>query len=130
MQQDNKNPKYEYLKQYLQKEKNIEYDDALDMIEMLFDELPKNKREKNKRLYQDIVDDFKTAFENQLKQVANCPYIKIEISSQPEHEKLLSRLKDIYNLIMFSSGYFESNAKKIDIIEECLTEVVKNAQER
>ncbi len=128
MQTNTNNPKYEFIKQYLQKEKNLAYEDALIQVEILFEELPKKKREKWQRLYEDIMENSANALETQLKHIANCPYIKIEISSQPEQDKILKDVAYIKDLLLFSSGYFESSTSKINKIEECLAEVIQNAK--
>lgn len=76
-----KNEKYEYIKEYMRKHKNIEVEDAVSTLSDYFNTLPARVKETqtHKNYYQILTQQILEAFDSIVEQIANMPGLKIEI---------------------------------------------------
>lgn len=91
------NAKYNYLKNYMKSTKTNEdkyIDSALEFLSQFWEELPERTKGVERRdTWALLIYELKTAFDKQIEKIANCPYVKIEISEQPEIKNMLLALR-------------------------------------
>lgn len=109
-----KNLKYEFLKEVAKPKEDenerthedVDIIDAWDNLQMFYDYLPeKAKTETRQKEFEHLTKLFKTAFDSQVKKIADCPYIKIEIANQPEQSKLYADAQLVKECILILTGY-------------------------
>ena len=111
--------KLEFLEEYLNETKHADIEDALNSLEDFYDNLPKSVKTKEREDYFcQVFDSIYKAFDAQLELIANCPFVKIEISNQPEQtqdKKILEWCKDSICCI---EGYLDALSGDIRRIKQ------------
>ncbi len=89
--------KYNFLKDYMSRVKTHEdkdIDRALEFLTDFWEGLPERSRGPERRKqWATLVNELVNAFDKQIEKLADCPFVKIEISNQTEIKDLLVTLK-------------------------------------
>ena len=102
--------KLEFLKQYISSNDNtrIDIEDAFNLLAEFYDTLPKRAKTKEREMtFCCVADLFRDALETQLKELANCPFVKIEIYNQEQELKDKKTLEWCKNSICVIGGYLD-----------------------
>ncbi len=89
--------KYNFLKDYISRVKTREdkdIDRALEFLSEFWEALPERSRgQERRKQWAILTNELVNAFDKQIEKIANCPFVKIEISDQTEIKDLLVSLK-------------------------------------
>ncbi len=128
-----KNAKYKFLKNYLETTKTSEdyyITDAFDNVSNAFECIKEEaKTIDTNNDFVCIIESFTKALDSQIEKIANCPFVKIEISNQ---EELTEVTKDIHETLVNTchlQGSNQAQAQNLYKLAEAVAEVIKRSKE-
>lgn len=106
--------KYEFIKNYIKENEPIEMADCMSTLSAFYDGLPaKAKGKERKAEYEYLIEQILEAFDSQIKKLAQCPYIKVEIGNQEEITDILQQVrensKESRNGVNWLQGYAQAD---------------------
>lgn len=106
--------KIDFLKEYVKKRPNISAKDASDMLNLLWEELPKNAKNLYRKNIVDAIDmSLLNIVQEVLEAIADCPYIKIEIVDYDRLNKLENDMEFVKSHVLSLDGYIDGLSTRI-----------------